>query len=425
MADHSSYKRASASPTGIATLSEVVVGRCAELAAFSDLDAEISRALGGHALDEAMAATERWMRAAGLDCRRDGFGNLIGRTESDPKAPVLLLGSHLDTVPGGGRYDGALGVMAATALVERLPANLPFAIEVIAFADEEGRFDKGCLGSRSYVGELTGEHLVLSREDGRTLGECLGLAGRDPQRAVERSELPAHAIGYCEVHIEQDTVLEELGVPVGVVGTILGKTRARVELTGVAAHPATGIESRRDASCGLSELVLAAERSMREDGELRTTLGELHSHPQAVNVVPGRATASVDMRHPDDHARRAAFDRLETEAATIAAARDLDLAWTAIEETDTAVADHRLTAALEAAAGRVGLRPPTLASFAGHDAAVIAGHVPISMLFVRCCDGISHHPDEDVAIADVEAALEVLAEFVSGLAATMPSGARA
>lgn len=396
-----------------------VGARCAALAGFGGNEGKIDRALGDTSLEEAMEMTADWMSAAGLSCRRDEFGNLMGRTPAGSDTPVLLLGSHLDTVPDGGRFDGALGVLVATALVERLPADLPFAVEVVAFADEEGRFGKGCLGSRAYAGELTDADLELTRADGLTLAECLRRIGRDPSKAVGRREMPHDLLGYCEVHLGQDTSLEKLGVPLGTLDRILGKSRARVQLTGAATHAAHGLNLRHDASCGMAELILAAEHLMREDDSLRSTIGEVRVHPQAVNVVAGKASASLDLRHPEDSVRKGTLRCLKLRAKEIADERGLGLSWTTVEESDTAVADPTLSATLNAAARHAGDEPPSLVSFAGHDAAVVAAHAPVAMLFVRSRDGITHHPDEFVADADIDVALTALAGFVTRLGEAM------
>jgi allantoate deiminase len=401
-----------------------VIERCGRLGRLSDTSGRVDRALGGPALEEAMSLVEGWMGDAGLTCRRDGFGNLVGTPPAPAQSPVLLLGSHLDTVPDGGLFDGALGVVLAIAAAERLPLDrLPFVLEVVAFADEEGRFGKGCLGSRAFVGELGPQDLSLARPDGRTLDQCLRSLGRDPAAAVGRSELPADLIGYCEVHVEQATVLEELDLPVGVVHRILGKTRAVAEVTGKAEHASSSkVEDRRDACCGIAELVLAVEDSMRQDSELRATVGEVRLDPEAVNVVAGRAVASIDLRHPDDASRRLHHESLRSAAREIAARRGLDLSWQHIEEEQAVACDNALTEALAEASRRVGFNPPRMASGAGHDAAVIGGSAPIAMLFVRCAGGVTHHPDEDVSAADAEVALAVLCEFVEELGRGLQTG---
>jgi allantoate deiminase len=390
-----------------------VMARCDELAACSEQDGRITRRVATPALEAAMERVAGWMREAGMSVRRDALGTRIGRYEgARPDAPALLLGSHLDSVPDAGRYDGPLGVLAGIACVERLAATrlrLPFAVEVLAFADEEGvRFGAAYLGSRAHAGTFERAWLQLRDDDGTTLAEALAATGGDAGGvpAAARSDAP---LGYVELHIEQGPVLESAGLAVGVVTGICGQTRVLVEWRGASGHAGTvPMALRRDALAAAAELLLAAEALARGGDGLVATVGRISIHPGAANVICGRAAMSLDVRHADDGTRRAAVAALRERCEAIAAARGVEAAWTLVQETPAVPCAPELRELLERAVSERTGRVLPLASGAGHDAAALAGLCPVAMLFVRCRGGISHHPDESVAADDVAVALEVL-----------------
>ena len=347
----------------------------------------------------------RWMAEAGMAVRVDGALNLVGSLPgSDPGAGTLLLGSHLDTVRDAGAFDGPLGVIAAIECVERLRAqevSLPFAVDVIGFSDEEGlRFGTAYLGSRAVAGTLD--------------DAARALIGGDADAASRRGE---RLLGYVELHIEQGPVLEQRDAPVAVVTAIAGATRAEVAFTGRAGHAGTvPMELRRDAAAALAELVLAVEAAGRGTPGLVATVGQLSAEPGAPNVIPGRAVGSLDVRHADDATRAAAVAALAERAAEIAGRRGVELAWEERMETAAVAMDPALTALLEQAVAARGLPAVRLPSGAGHDAVALSELTGTAMLFVRCAGGISHHPDESVDPADVEAAIDVLDGFLRLLA---------
>jgi allantoate deiminase len=360
-----------------------VLARCAQLGEISEEPGLLVRRYGTKAMRHAVDLVGGWMSAAGLDVRQDTVGNLIGRRGA---GRPLVLGSHLDTVRDAGRYDGPLGVLVALAAVERVPDTT---VEVIGFADEEGlRFGTAYLGSAPVAGRFDPAWLELRDDQGVALEDVLP---GDPARAA-RDDLAA----YAEVHIEQGPVLERLGEPVGVVTAINGQSHASVTFTGEAGHAGTvPLDGRRDALAGAAEWVLTVEGA--------GTIGQLSVEPGARNVIPGRATLSLDVRRPDDADRRAAFDTLKRRAQDIATRRNLELEWS--ESHHPAV---QMDEELSAAWG-VGTRLP---SGAGHDAAMMAAIVPATMLFVRCKGGISHHPAESVEEADVAVAIDALERFL-------------
>jgi allantoate deiminase len=398
---------------------ERVVRRCRELAAISEEKGRLTRWFGGPAMARANELVGRWMEEAGMAVRVDPAGNLVGSLPgSDPATGTLLLGSHLDTVRDAGAFDGPLGVIGAIECVARLRAEdvtLPFALDVLGFADEEGlRFGTAYLGSRAVAGTLDGAALDTADADGVTVREALAAFGPGPEGATRRGE---RLLGYVELHIEQGPVLEQRGAPVGVVTAIAGATRAELGFTGRAGHAGTvPMELRRDAACALAELVLAVEAAGRAQPGLVATVGRLAALPGAPNVIPGSAAASLDVRHADDATRTAAVAALRERAGAIAAERGVELEWEQRMDAPAVTMDERLTSLLAAATAARGVPDVRLPSGAGHDAVALAGLTGVAMLFVRCAGGVSHHPDEAVDAADVAVALDVLDGFLRRLA---------
>src|SRR3954471_8242166 len=248
-----------------------------------------------------------WMRDAGLEVREDAAGNLIGRRDGPGK--TLLLGSHLDTVVDAGRYDGPLGVLAALAVLERLwDRALPYAIELIGFADEEGiRYGTTFLGSSAVAGRFAPAWLALQDADGVAMGDALRAFGGDPDAIASAARRPQDVLGYCEVHIEQGPVLERRGAPVGIVTTITGQTHAEVTFRGEAGHAGTvPMNARQDALAAAAEWMLAAEAVARRRPGLVSTVGRIDVRPGARNVIPGEVWLTLDVRHTSDAVGRQA-----------------------------------------------------------------------------------------------------------------------
>ena len=406
----------------------LVMERCDLLGAISEEPDRLTRRYGTPALREAQEAVAGWMRAAGMAVRRDGVGNLIGHYPGAlPDAPALLLGSHLDTVRDAGRYDGPLGVLVALAAVEQLHARgerLPFAIELLAFADEEGlRFRTAFLGSGAYVGSLDPSWLTACDDDGVALADAIREFGGDPSTVANPPPARGDRLGWLEVHIEQGPALEALGLPVGTVTAIVGLSRFDVAFRGEAGHAGTvAMERRRDALCAAAEFVLVAEATAREREGLVATVGRITAEPGATNVVPGLARLSLDVRHADDAVRADACRRLDEAARGIAARRGVAVEWDHLTETPATVCDPGLSGHLAEAVTHLGYPVHRLPSGAGHDAAELARQMPVAMLFVRCAGGISHNPAESVTVEDVAVAISVVDRFLE-LRAAMSSGA--
>lgn len=363
-----------------------------------------------------------WMGAAGMTVREDQAGNLIGRYAS-PKddAQTLILGSHLDTVRDAGKYDGPLGILIALACVERLQrdsVSLPFAVEVICFADEEGlRFGNSYLGSQAVAGTFEQDVLERTDADGISLRDAMLRFGADPDAIPDCARRRESILGYCEVHIEQGPVLEAADLPVGVVQAIIGQSRFTVQFVGEAGHAGTvPMAMRHDALCAAAEFVLAVEEAGRHVDALVATTGQLTVEPGASNVIPGNVTLSLDIRHGDDVQRAGACRDLQTRAEQIAQRRGVQVDWRVVQESTAVPCAPALFHTLEQAVAACGYRVLGMSSGAGHDAVAMATLTPIAMLFVRCRGGISHNPAEAVEEADVVAAVEVMMKFLGLLA---------
>jgi allantoate deiminase len=363
-----------------------------------------------------------WMRAAGMDVRRDAVGNLIARYEATaPGAKTLLLGSHLDTVRDAGKYDGPLGVLVALAGVERLHARgerLPFAIEIVAFADEEGlRFHTAYLGSRAFTGALKPAELIMTDADGISLADVVRAFAGNPDTIATDARQRDDLLGYCEVHIEQGPVLEARDLSVGVVSAIQGQGRFDVTFTGAAGHAGTvPMDMRRDALVVAASFVLAVEAEARDEPGAVATVGQLVVHPGASNVIPGFVSLSLDVRHPDDAARWRVQQRLHTILVDMAEVKAIAADWRPVSENASVQCSPALSELLARAVADAGQPVHTLASGAGHDAVPMSKLTEVAMLFVRCKGGVSHAPAESVAVEDVAVAIAVLERFLGRMA---------
>jgi allantoate deiminase len=324
-------------------------------------------------------------------------------------------------VRDAGRFDGPLGVLlpiVALAELKRRGVTLPFAVEVLGFSEEEGvRFASAYLGSEGYTGRLKAKTLTLRDAAGVTAEEVLhGFCGGKfslPKPAHTRGEL----LGYVEVHIEQGPVLEAKKLAVGVVAAIAGQSRFKLTWTGKAGHAGTTpMNLRRDALAGAAEFALAAEKlALRTDG-LVATVGSLTVSPGAANVIPGQVLHTLDVRHARDAVRREALFELGRLAAEIAKRRGLAVAWQRTQDNGAVECSPELTAQLERSVKAVQGKSLSLVSGAGHDGVVMSALTPVAMLFVRCRDGLSHHPDEYASPADLEIALRVMVDFLERMA---------
>ncbi len=401
----------------------VLMQRCDVLGSISDEPDRLTRPFASDAMRRAHEQVTAWMREAGMEVGRDNIGNLRGRYEGTSGAhDVLLLGSHLDSVRDAGKYDGPLGVLVAIAAVQRLHERglrLPFAIEVIAFADEEGlRFGTTYLGSRALAGTFDPADLELTDASGVTMAQAILGFGGGPESITKDRIIEGEPLGYCEVHIEQGPVLEARDLPVAVVSAIAGQSRHQLMFKGQAAHAGTTpMDHRKDALVAASVFVQAVADYAKSQAGLVATVGQLIVRPGAANVVPGEAILSLDVRHAHDAERLKASKLLVDVAGKIAHQRSIELTTRQVSENGSVQCSARLTAVLAQAVNDLGQPVVHLASGAGHDAVEMAGVTEIAMLFVRCKGGISHNPAESVEEADVAVAIDVLDRFLELLAA--------
>jgi allantoate deiminase len=399
-----------------------ILVRCEILGEISEEAGCLTRSCLCDAMRRATGEVADWMRAAGMTVRQDNIGNVIGRYEADRSpARTLILGSHLDTVRDAGKYDGPLGVLIALAAVEHLHERnerLPFAIEVMAFSDEEGlRYHTAYLGSKVVAGTFDPSYLYLTDAAGIPMGEAIRAAGGDPDALAGDKRAATDLLGYCEVHIEQGPVLEAHNLPVGVVTAIAGQSRIEVRFMGQAGHAGTvPMTQRRDALAAAAEFVLAVEAHARAQAGMVATVGQISVRPGASNVIPGLATLSLDVRHSDDEVREQACRQLYEQALRISSGRGVTLGWQVLQETPAAACAPGLANLLTRAIASLGYPTYHLPSGAGHDAVTMADLTSMAMLFVRCRGGVSHNPAESVTQADVGVALAVLRQFLTMLA---------
>ncbi len=359
-----------------------------------------------------------WMHDAGLEPRIDAIGNVVGRYEGNqPGLPCLMLGSHLDTVRNAGKFDGMLGVVAAiecVAALHRAGVRLPFALDVVGFADEEGvRFQSTLLGSRAVAGTFDASVLTAVDAEGISMADALRAFGLDPARVGDAGRRRADVLAYVELHIEQGPILEREGLPVGIVTAINGAARFAVEIIGEAGHAGTvPMAGRRDALTAAAEAVLAVERLCTVQPDLVGTVGRISAMPGALNVIPGAAHFSIDVRSPDDTRREAAERAIENALDGICARRGVRLRMSRLHASGATPCAGWLMEQLATAIAARGFRVRKLASGAGHDATAMRDLTDVAMLFIPCAGGISHNPRESANVEDIAAGCEVLLQFI-------------
>jgi len=398
--------------------SDSVISRCRLLAESSEEPGFTTRTFLSQPMHAVYAQVRGWMEQAGMRVDIDHAGNVRGFYPSHRNnAPRLFLGSHLDTVPRAGAFDGILGVVLGVALIENLGGRrLPFGIEVIGFSEEEGvRFGAPFIGSRALIGDINDELLTRRDAAGISVAEAIAAFGLDPSRIGE-ARAGDGALGYLEFHIEQGPVLESLGFALGVVETISGQSRLGLLFEGKANHAGTTpMNLRRDALAGAAEWIAIVEREARAVPGAVATVGRVDVSPSASNVIPGSARMTLDVRHSSDDVRRELVNRLLRCAEQIAAARCLKVSWEQRLDQAAVAMDSSLTQRLEQAVTSAGHSVHRMSSGAGHDAMIVARRMPAAMLFLRSPGGISHDPDESVLAQDVSAALEVGMRFLEQL----------
>jgi len=374
-----------------------VIRRCELLAQCTEEPGHITRTFLSPPMWEVHRMVREWMEEAGLRVWVDAVGNIRGVSTDGPR---LMIGSHLDTVPHAGGYDGILGVMIGIAMAERRIAPL----EVVGFSEEEGvRFGKPFIGSLALVGTPRMDPEIL---------DAIREYGLEPEQ-IPKAAVDDNVRGFLEFHIEQGPVLDKKDLPLGVVESIAGQSRAALSYVGRANHAGTTpMKFRRDALVAASNWVCFVDYKARGTPGLVATVGQLEVESGAANVIPGSVHASLDVRHADDSVRAEVLEILRHAANSYAGCRNVKVVWEETSEQPATAMDASMIAGLCAAVESAGQRPHRMVSGAGHDAMILARKVPAAMLFLRSPGGISHNPNEAVYASDVDAALAVGARFL-------------
>jgi allantoate deiminase len=395
------------------------IAECNRIAAMSEKPGSITRRFLTPPMHDVHALLTARMAVLGMSTQVDAVGNLRGLWQPRPGAKRLILGSHIDTVPDAGAFDGVLGVTLALEWVEIAQAiDFPLAIEVIAFSEEEGvRYAAPFLGSRAVTGTFDPSLLAIRDAEGVSMEDAIRQYGLDPQK-IGDAALQGDVLGFVEVHIEQGPVLEAERLQVAVVEGIVGQSRLGFRFTGHANHAGTTpMHLRHDALAAAAEWIAAVETTARDEDGLVATVGKIDLKPNAGNVVPGQVDLSLDLRHMKDATRHHWAKHLAAAAQLAARKRGVEVEWTVKLDQAAVELDPYLSSQLDAALEDAGFPPMQMPSGAGHDAMIMAARVPTAMLFLRSPGGISHHPDEAVREDDVEASLLVARKFLERLAA--------
>lgn len=409
---------------GVLALGARAKARCDALGLppYSEVEGQLTRRFLTPAHAAALNTLSAWMAAAGMSVRRDAAANLIGRYEGEaPGAKALIIGSHIDSVRNGGRYDGPLGIMLGIDVVEALHSagrRLPFAIEVVAFGDEEGsRFPASMSCSRAIAGTLDPSALAMKDADGVSVAQALAAFGGDPDATAAAARRPEDVLAFLEAHIEQGPVLEAEGLALGVVTAIAAQKRLMVRIEGVAGHAGTTpMALRKDPAPAAAEAMLALERICRAGADgLVGTVGRMTALPGAFNVIPVAVEFSMDIRAETSATRDAAVEAVTAEIQAIADRRGLRAEITLMQALAESPCDPSLMALLEESLSDLSLPARRLPSGAGHDAMVMADLCPVAMLFIRCEGGISHNPAEAVSEADCALAAQAMLNFIDKL----------
>ena len=375
--------------------------------------------------DEERAAKDlvaSFMREAGLAVREDAAGNLLGRREgSDPDAPAVLLGSHVDSVYEGGNFDGPLGVLAGVEVAQTMQERgieTTRPVEVVAFTDEEGaRFSFGMIGSRALAGTLSEDDLQHEDEDGISIADAMSNYGLDPERTAEAARSQGFLAAYLELHIEQGRVLEGEDLPVGVVTGIAAPVWRRLVFMGETGHAGTTpMGMRRDALAAAAEVAAVVEVEASATGTSVGTVGQMGVEPGGINIIPGRVELSLDLRDIDEGTRDLVEDRITERAGGICERRGVGFDTEVLQRMTPVSCSETVRDAVRAACEGLGIRPYSLASGAAHDGMQLVGLCPVGMIFVRSKDGVSHNPDEWSSKEDCTAGADVLYQTTLDLA---------
>ena len=407
--------------SGFTKLAEETIAKCRKLATFSEDVSSTRRTFLSSPMRDCHREVSFWMKSLGIEAFVDAVGNLRGLySAASPSASRILIGSHLDTVPNAGAFDGILGVVLAISLLKSLEGmRLPFKIEVIGFSEEEGvRFGVPFIGSRALVERVDEELLGRKDEQGISVRQVIQNFGLNPSE-ISKAALSSDVLGFLEFHIEQGPVLESLGRPLGVVEAIVGQNRLEFVFCGQANHAGTTpMNLRHDALAAAAEWITVVERFAQRKTGLVATVGFVEAKPGVANVIPAEARATLDIRHASESARTEALDELIRESESIGARRGVTVKWRTLLSQHAVAMDPFLTNQIAQAIEASGFQPHPMTSGAGHDAMILAEKVPAAMIFLRTPGGLSHDPLESVHLDDVAKALECGHHLLMQLAAS-------
>lgn len=419
----------------ILAVGEEIVKRCDALASVSDSDKGLTRLFCSKSMGDAHRLFEQWYQAIDMGCRLDAVGNLIGTKSSsevtaETGRPLFMIGSHLDTVIDAGRFDGTLGVLLGLGVAEvlhRAKIELNFDLEVVGFSEEEGiRYTFPFIGSLGMTGELNSEALDRVDQDSISMREALCEFGCEIDKVESASYRQRKLAGFMEAHIEQADLLQCDDLPVGVVTSIAGQTRADICFTGEAGHAGTVPHDRRqDSLAAAAELILKIEEIGQQTEGLFATVGYIGSHPGLSNVISSQTELRLDLRHGSDDVRAACYEKIKSAIDSISEARNVKGEVVSSQHNAATQMDDHLTEHILHSIEKSGQTKRTMVSGAGHDAMIMARVAPSCMLFVRCKDGVSHHFGEYVSPEDIDVALRVMVDALVRISDSFESDSKA
>ena len=396
------------------------------LATMTEPERPYSRLVFSPEFDTARAWLKQQFLAAGLICHVDNGGSLIGVRRGKKSDKKVVLGSHIDTVPAGGRFDGIAGVLAALEVVHHLndaEIDLPFDLEIADYLGEElNVWGTSCLGSRHMAGLVTAEMLERVDADGRRLGDEIVRVGGSGQPPGERRSDADNIIACLELHIEQATNLESNGFDIGVVTGIPGIYRYAIDVTGQAGHSGTTqMAGRQDALVAAADIIaatnaLATAIASDDNQHFVATIGKIDVFPNGAAIVPGVVQMTLDLRAASAQGRRQFLDQFETHLASVRAGRHCAIEFRSLAAAPPAPMDSGLQKLLTARAAALGLKSMPISSGAGHDTAHLSRIAPAAMIFIPCRDGLSHCPEEFATTESIAKGAAVLAQAVLELA---------
>ena len=401
-----------------------IISRIEQLAKSSETTIGVTRLSFTQQSEQADQLVTSWMQAAGMVVRKDAMNNLIGRLEGRVKdAPVLLIGSHIDSVINGGKYDGTLGVISAIEVISILNESneIPeHPIEVISFCDEEGaRFHTTFLGSRAMAGTFPREDLERVDDNGISLAEAMRNQYLIPESFPLAKRDEQSFLGYLELHIEQGPVLEQVDQPCGVVIGIAGVSRYSFIITGIAGHAGTvPMQNRCDALTGTAEVLMKIEEMAKQYDPIVATVGKLVVKPGASNVIPETVLGTLDIRGTNQTGKTAFIQNLFAMINDICKSRKLTCQFENIMDVSPVACSDLFINIIEETLLENGVSPKRMISGAGHDAMALASLTNIGMIFVRCEKGLSHCPEEYVSDEDIRVSTKVLLDAVKQIANT-------